>query len=116
MSKQPALWFSETGDRLSYIAFNDTAVPEIKLPIYSEPDSFELYTEHVILRYPTVLRLNYLNNYLHSCHVAKKYMSHYFVMTLQPSSMIPRVTLRVIDLVEKDSVKDVRPPLSIRDQ
>lgn len=54
MSNQPALWFSESGDRLSYITFNDTAVPEIRLPIYSEPDSFELYTEQVIIRYPTV--------------------------------------------------------------
>lgn len=54
MSDKPALWFSESGDRLSYITFNDTAVPEIRLPIYSEPDSFELYTEQVIIRYPTV--------------------------------------------------------------
>jgi hypothetical protein len=54
MAKQPAMWFSETGDRLSYIAFNDTAIPEIKLSIYSEPDSFELYTEQVLIRYPTV--------------------------------------------------------------
>ncbi len=52
--KQPALWFSKNGDRLVYITFNDTSVPEIKLPIYSEPDSFHLYTEEVIIRYPTV--------------------------------------------------------------
>jgi hypothetical protein len=45
----------ETGDRLSYIAFNDTAIPEIKLSINSEPDSFELYTEQVLIRYPTVI-------------------------------------------------------------
>lgn len=86
MSKQPALWFSESGDRLSYIAFNDTAVPEINLPIYSEPDSFELYTEQVLIRYPT------------------------------PSSTIPRVSLHVVDLMEKDIAKQLRPPLSIRDQ
>ncbi|XP_046645659.1 prolyl endopeptidase FAP-like isoform X1 [Daphnia pulicaria] len=86
MAKQPAMWFSETGDRLSYIAFNDTAIPEIKLSIYSEPDSFELYTEQVLIRYPT------------------------------PSSPIPRVSLRVVDLMEKDIVKELRPPLSIRDQ
>nr|CAH0102070.1 unnamed protein product [Daphnia galeata] len=86
MSKQPAMWFSESGDRLSYIAFNDTAVPEIKLSIYSEPDSFELYTEQVLIRYPT------------------------------PSSPIPRVSLRVVDLMEKDMVKELRPPLSIKDQ
>jgi len=59
MSKQPAMWFSETGDRLSYIAFNDTAVPEIKLSIYSEPDSFELYTEQVLIRYPTASSIFY---------------------------------------------------------
>lgn len=52
--KSPALFFSEDGNRLCFVTFNDTEVPEIKLPIYSEPDSFQLYTEQVIIRYPTV--------------------------------------------------------------
>ena len=52
--KQSGLWFSGNGERLSYITFNDTAVPEVRLPIYSEPDSFQLYTEQIMLRYTTV--------------------------------------------------------------
>jgi hypothetical protein len=52
--KNPALYFSEDGNRLCFITFNDTEVPEIQLKIYSEPDSFRLYTEHAIIRYPTV--------------------------------------------------------------
>ena len=48
------MWFSPAADRLAYVSFNDSIVPEIKLPIYSEPDSFNLYTEQVIIRYPTV--------------------------------------------------------------
>jgi hypothetical protein len=67
MSKQPAMWFSESGDRLSYIAFNDTAVPEIKLSIYSEPDSFELYTEQVLIRYPTVSHYYYYKITYENC-------------------------------------------------
>jgi len=35
---------------------------------------------------------------------------------LQPSSPIPRVSLRVIDLNEKTIIKELRPPLSLRDQ
>lgn len=53
-NQKAALWFSPAGDRLAYISFNDSTVPEVKLPIYSEPDSFNLYTEQVIIRYPTV--------------------------------------------------------------
>jgi hypothetical protein len=35
---------------------------------------------------------------------------------VKPSSPIPRVSLRVVDLMEKDMVKELRPPLSIKDQ
>jgi hypothetical protein len=52
--KNPAIYFSEDGNRLCFITFNDTEVPEIQLKIYSEPDAFQLYTEHAIIRYPTV--------------------------------------------------------------
>ena len=52
--KEYNVWFSANGERLAYVTFNDTGVPEVRLPIYSEPDSFQLYTEQVLLRYPTV--------------------------------------------------------------
>lgn len=54
MTNQAAIWFSPAADRIAYVSFNDTVVPEVRLPIYSEPDSFNLYTEQVIIRYPTV--------------------------------------------------------------
>ena len=50
----PLFWFSENGDHLSFVSVNDTAVPEVNLPIYSDPDSFHLYTEKVMIRFPTV--------------------------------------------------------------
>lgn len=52
---QPAFWFSEDGEHLSFVSYNDTAVPEIDLSLYSEPDSFDLYSEKVVIRFPTVL-------------------------------------------------------------
>ena len=109
MMKEPALWFSKSGDRLAYMTFNDSSVPEIRLPIYSEPDSFQLYTEQVIIRYPTVL-------FLLQVSILQKEQEMFHVRSFQPSSPIPRITLRVVDLADKTSVKDLRPPLSLRDQ
>jgi len=83
--KEYSVWFSTNGERLAYVTFNDTGIPEVRLPIYSEPDSFQLYTEQVFLRYPT------------------------------PSSPIPKVSLQVIDLMDNASIKELRPPLSLRD-
>jgi len=84
----PLFWFSDNGDHLSFVSVNDTAVPEVNLPIYSDPDSFHLYTEKVMIRFPT------------------------------PSSPIPKPNLRVIDLSQANPsvAKDLRPPLSLREQ
>ena len=49
-----SLWFSDNGEHLCYMSLNDSAVPEANLAVYSEPDSFNLFSEKVIIRYPTV--------------------------------------------------------------
>ena len=66
-----SVWFSANGERLAFVTFNDTAVPEVRLPIYSEPDSFQLYTEQVLLRYPTVSYYGY--NYRLAHQTAKNH-------------------------------------------
>jgi hypothetical protein len=47
-----ATWWSPDATHLAYLRFNETAVPEYKLPLYAK--SNESYPEEVIIKYPKV--------------------------------------------------------------
>lgn len=48
---ESVLWWSPNGDKLTFLKFNDTSVPEFPIPFYTQ-DGYEDYPKVVSLKYP----------------------------------------------------------------